>query len=339
MTKSSILRRRLAGEEIIVLPGAYDALSAKLIEQAGFRQFFTTGFGLAASTLGEPDIGLLTQTETLDRARRIAHTVDIPLVADMDTGYGNPINVIRTVRECVQAGIAGIILEDQEWPKRCGHLDGKRVVPAQDHVQKLRAAVHARGEDDLVIIARTDARAVHGLDDAIARSHANLAAGADVVFIEAPRSMDELRAVRAAFDADTPLFANMIEDGVTPFLAAAELQDLGLQAGGVPALRPVRRHRRPAAHLRGAQGRRHHRRRRTAGRPGSVQGHHWRARLRRTGARIRQRGLSRRQRRDPGRRFDISPTDASDRTNVREGGAAAGDCRRAGLRRAGQASI
>ncbi len=212
MTKSTILRRRLAGDEIIVLPGAYDALSAKLIEQAGFRQFFTTGFGLAASTLGEPDIGLLTQTETLDRARRIAHTVDIPLVADMDTGYGNPINVIRTVRECVQAGIAGIILEDQEWPKRCGHLEGKRVVPAGDHVQKLRAAVHARGDDDLVIIAR---------------SHANVEAGADVVFIEAPRSLDELRAVRAAFDAEVPLFANMIEDGVTPFLSAAELQDLG----------------------------------------------------------------------------------------------------------------
>ena len=145
----------------------------------------------------------------------------------MDTGYGNPINVIRTVRECVQAGIAGIILEDQEWPKRCGHLEGKRVVPAGDHVQKLRAAVHARGDDDLVIIARTDARAVHGMDDAIARSHANVEAGADVVFIEAPRSLDELRAVRAAFDAEVPLFANMIEDGVTPFLSASELQDLG----------------------------------------------------------------------------------------------------------------
>ena len=227
MSKSTILRQRLAGDEIVVLPGAYDALSAKLIEQAGFPQFFTTGFGLAASTLGEPDIGLLTQTETLDRARRIAHTVDIPLVADMDTGYGNPINVIRTVRECVQAGIAGIILEDQEWPKRCGHLEGKRVVPAGDHVQKLRAAVHARGDDDLVIIARTDARAVNGLDDAIARSHANVEAGADVVFIEAPRSLDELRAVREAFDPEVPLFANMIEDGVTPFLSASELQNLG----------------------------------------------------------------------------------------------------------------
>ncbi len=229
MTKATELRRRLGGEDIIVLPGAYDALSAKLIEQAGFGQFFTTGFGLAASTLGEPDIGLLTQTEALERARRIAHTVNIPLVADMDTGYGNPINVIRTVRECVQAGIAGIILEDQEWPKRCGHLEGKRVVPAGDHVQKLRAAVHARGDDDLVIIARTDARAVHGLDDAIARSHANVAAGADVVFIEAPRTVDELRAIRAAFAAEVPLFANMIEDGATPFLSASALQDLGFR--------------------------------------------------------------------------------------------------------------
>ena len=227
MTTATDLRQRLAGDKIIVLPGAYDALSAKLIEQAGFRQLFTTGFGLAASTLGEPDIGLLTQTETLDRARRIAQTVDIPIVADMDTGYGNPINVVRTVRECIEARIAGIILEDQEWPKRCGHLSGKRVVPGEDHVQKLRAAMHARGNDDLVVIARTDARAVHGLDDAIERSQANIEAGADVVFVEAPRSVDELKIVRAAFDDNVPLFANMIEDGVTPFLSATELQDLG----------------------------------------------------------------------------------------------------------------
>ena len=227
MTMATDLRQRLAGDKIIVLPGAYDALSAKLIEQAGFRQLFTTGFGLAASTLGEPDIGLLTQTETLDRARRIAQTVGVPLVADMDTGYGNPINVVRTVRECIEARIAGIILEDQEWPKRCGHLAGKRVVPGEDHVQKLRAAIHARGNDDLVVIARTDARAVHGLDDAIDRSHANIEAGADVVFVEAPRSVDELKIVRAAFDDNVPLFANMIEDGVTPFLSATELQDLG----------------------------------------------------------------------------------------------------------------
>ena len=229
MRKSTRLRQRLREPEIIVLPGAHDALSAKLIEQAGFQQFFTTGFGLAASTLGVPDIGILTQTEIIERSRRVAAAVDIPLVADMDTGYGNPISVMRTVGECVQAGIAGIILEDQEWPKRCGHLEGKRVIPPDDHVQKLRAAVRARGADDLVIIARTDARAVLGLDDAIARGHAYRDAGADVVFIEAPQSLAELRAVRAAFSDDVPLFANMIEDGVTPFLSAAELQDLGFK--------------------------------------------------------------------------------------------------------------
>ncbi len=227
MRKSTRLRQRLDRDEIIVLPGAYDALSATLIEQAGFDQFFTTGFGLAASTLGVPDVGLLTQTEIIERARRIASVVDIPLVADMDTGYGNPLNVIRTVRECVQGDIAGVILEDQEWPKRCGHLEGKRVISREDHVQKLRAAVHARGDDDLVIIARTDARAVHDMDDAIDRGRAYRAAGADVVFIEAPRSIDELQLVRDAFPTDVPLFANMIEDGATPFLSARELQDLG----------------------------------------------------------------------------------------------------------------
>ena len=229
MRRSTRLRRRLDRDEIIVLPGAYDALSATLIEQAGFEQFFTTGFGLAASTLGVPDIGLRTQTEIIERARRIASVVDIPLVADMDTGYGNPLNVIRTVTECVQGDIGGVILEDQEWPKRCGHLEGKRVIPREDHVQKLRAAVHARGDDDLVIIARTDARAVNDMDDAIDRGRAYHAAGADVVFIEAPRSRDELRAIRDAFPPDVPLFANMIEDGATPFLSARELQDLGFR--------------------------------------------------------------------------------------------------------------
>ncbi len=226
---ATTLRRRLAGDRIIVLPGAYDALSAKLIARAGFEQFFTTGFGLAAASLGVPDIGILTQTEIIERARRIAAAVDIPLVADMDTGYGNPINVIRTVTECVQAGIAGIILEDQQWPKKCGHLEGKRVIPVEDQVQKLRAAVHARGGDDLIIIARTDAAAVSGLDDAIARGHAYSEAGADVVFVEAPKSLDALHTIRDAFPPEVPLFANMIEDGVTPFLPASELQDLGFK--------------------------------------------------------------------------------------------------------------
>lgn len=229
MHHSTRLRQRLENNEIIVLPGAYDALSAILIEQAGFEQFFTTGFGIAAGTLGVPDIGLLTQTEIIERARRIASVVDIPLVADMDTGYGNPLNVMRTTQECVQSNIAAVILEDQEWPKRCGHLEGKRVIPRDDHVQKLRAAVHARGDDDLVIIARTDARAVTDLTDAIDRGHAYQAAGADVIFIEAPRSIEELRVIRDAFPPDVRLFANMIENGATPFLSAQTLQDLGFR--------------------------------------------------------------------------------------------------------------
>lgn len=216
----------LDGPEIVVLPGAYDALSARLAQRAGFEAVFTTGFGFAATVLGVPDYGLLTMSETMDRVRHIVRAVEVPVVADMDTGYGNALNVIRTVRECVALGVGGIILEDQEWPKKCGHFEGKRVIPAGEHAAKLRAAVDARGDDDLVIIARTDARQPLGLDEAIARGKLYREAGGDVVFVEAPRSVDELRAVAQAI-ADAPLFANMIEGGKTPLLTSAELQDLG----------------------------------------------------------------------------------------------------------------
>jgi methylisocitrate lyase len=212
--------------EIIVLPGAYDALSAKLAERAGFRAMFTTGFGFSASALGQPDFGLLTMSETMDRVRHIVDAVSVPVVADMDTGYGNPLNTARTVRECVSAGAAGIILEDQEWPKKCGHFEGKRVIPAEDHAAKIRAAADARADDDLVIIGRTDARQPLGLDEAIRRGKLYRDAGADIVFVEAPRSIDELRAVKDAIP-DTPLFANMIEGGKTPLLSFEELQSLG----------------------------------------------------------------------------------------------------------------
>jgi len=223
---STTLRRMLAGPDIIVLPGAYDALSARLAERAGFNAMFTTGFGFSASVLGMPDFGLLTMSETMDRVRHIVRAVNVPVVADMDTGYGNPLNVRRTVTEVVAAGAAGIILEDQEWPKKCGHFEGKRVIPAEDHTAKLRAAIDARGDDDLVIIARTDARAPLGLDEAIRRGRMYRDAGADVVFIEAPQSIDDLRAVKQAIP-DVPLFANMIEGGKTPLLTWQELQDLG----------------------------------------------------------------------------------------------------------------
>ena len=181
MRHSTALRNRLDEPEIIVLPGAYDALSARLAQRAGFDALFTTGFGFSAAALGAPDYGLLTASEVLDRVRPIVAAVDVPLVADMDTGYGNPLNVTRTVRECVQAGVAGIILEDQEWPKKCGHFEGKRVIPAEEHAQKIRAAADARGDDDLVIIGRTDARAPLGLDEAIRRGRLYFESGADVL--------------------------------------------------------------------------------------------------------------------------------------------------------------
>ena len=226
MRTSTTLRRMLEGPEIVVLPGAYDALSARLAERAGFAAMFTTGFGFSAAALGQPDFGLLTMSETMERVRHIVDAVSVPVVADMDTGYGNPLNTRRTVRECVTSGAAGIILEDQQWPKKCGHFEGKKVIPAEDHVAKLRAAVDARGDDDLVIIARTDARAPLGLDEAIRRGRLYRDAGADVVFVEAPQSVEELRAVKAAIP-DAPLFANMVEGGKTPLLTYRELQDLG----------------------------------------------------------------------------------------------------------------
>ena len=228
MSKAATLRQRLDGPEIIVMPGAYDVLTAVLVERAGFDTVFTTGFGASASMLGVPDIGLLTMPEAVDLARRVSSAVDIPLVADMDTGYGNPLNVIRTVEQCMAADVGGIILEDQEWPKKCGHFEDKRVIPLEDHVQKIRAAADARSGHDLVLIARTDARAPLGMDEAISRGRAYRDAGADVVFIEAPNSMHDLETIVAAF-REVPLFANMIEGGVTPFLSHHELQDIGFK--------------------------------------------------------------------------------------------------------------
>jgi methylisocitrate lyase len=226
MRLSTRLRAMLESPEIVVLPGAYDALSARLAQRAGFQAVFTTGFGFAATVLGVPDYGLLTMSETMERVRHVVRTLSVPLVADMDTGYGNPLNVVRTVRECVALGVAGIILEDQEWPKKCGHFEGKRVIPAGEQAQKLRAAADAREGDDLVIIGRTDARQPLGLEEAIRRGKLYREAGADVVFVEAPRSVEELRAVKEAIP-DAPLFANMIEGGKTPLLSSRELQELG----------------------------------------------------------------------------------------------------------------
>ncbi|MEO5336808.1 MAG: oxaloacetate decarboxylase [Magnetospirillum sp. WYHS-4] len=233
MSKAQRLREMIAAGPIVFGPGVFDALSARLAQQAGFSMVFGSGYGIAATRLAAPDFGLLSATEMLEAAGAMAAAVDVPLIADLDTGYGNPLNVIRTVREAVGKGVAGFILEDQEWPKKCGHFAGKRVIPAGDHAAKIRAAVEARGDSGLVIVARTDSRAVHGLDDAIARGRLYAEAGADVIFVEAPQSRDELVRVAESLKG-IPLLANMVEGGRTPTLPAAELEGLGFRLGVFP---------------------------------------------------------------------------------------------------------
>ena len=211
----------------LVFPGVYDALSAKIAERVGFPLAFVSGYAVSASHLGEPDMGLLTQTEVVDRARRICRSVSIPIIVDADTGYGNPLNVIRTVTELIDAGAAGCFLEDQVWPKKCGHMRGKKVVAREEYLEKIKAAVDTRGDRDFFIVARTDSLAAIGLDEAVARAEAARAAGADATFIEAPRSLDELAEIGRR--APKPTVANMIEQGKTPVLARAELAELGFQ--------------------------------------------------------------------------------------------------------------
>lgn len=229
MLNTTRLRELLVQQGLLVAPGAYDALSARLIAQAGFPAIYMTGFGTAASVLGQPDVGLLTMSEMVSRAAAFAAVVgDRPLIADADTGYGNPINVRRTIREYERAGVAAIHIEDQVWPKKCGHMEGKQVISVDEMVQKIRAAVDARQDPDFVIIARTDANAVYGLEDALRRGRAYREAGADVIFIEAPRSIEELRAIAQAFP-DVPLLYNWAESGKTPLLPLEEIHALGFK--------------------------------------------------------------------------------------------------------------
>jgi len=216
----------LDADEPVVAAGAYDALSARLVAEAGFPALYMTGFGAAASLLGRPDVGLLTMTEMVDQARRMVDATDLPVIADADTGYGNALNVLRTVRSYEQAGVAALHLEDQVAPKRCGHLDGKQVVPADDMVAKVRAAAAARTDPDLVLIARTDARSVEGLDAALARARRYHEAGADVLFVEAPQTEAEVETVARQL-ADVPLLFNWAEGGRTPALPMERLRDLG----------------------------------------------------------------------------------------------------------------
>ncbi len=216
----------LSRPEPVLAPGAYDALSARLVEQTGFEAVYMTGFGTSASLLGRPDVGLLTFSEMVDNARRMVQAVKVPVVADADNGYGNPINVIRTVKEYEAAGVAAIHIEDQMIPKKCGHMEGKHVIEASEMVEKVRAAVEARHSEDFVIIARTDARAVEGMDGALERARLYRNAGADALFVEAPRSEDEVAAVAEEFP-DTPLLFNWLEGGETPPVPLERLKELG----------------------------------------------------------------------------------------------------------------
>jgi len=224
-TKSQRIRDLLAEDQPLVLGGVYDGLSARLAHRAGFDVLFMGGFSVAATLLGEPDFGYLTQTEIADTARRVCRLTDRPVLVDADTGYGNALNVIRTLELFQNAGAAGLFLEDQVWPKRCGHMGGKRVVERGEWVAKLRAVLEMRGARDCFLVARTDARAAIGLDEAIARGQAARDLGADAVFIEAPESVAEFEAIARAIPG--PKVANMVEHGRTPLLSPAELHDLG----------------------------------------------------------------------------------------------------------------
>ena len=225
MEKANLVRDALAQHGQLIMPGVYDALSAKIAARAGFEVIFITGYSLSATLLGEPDFGVLTQTEVVEAAHRICSVVDTPVIVDADTGYGNAINVIRTVEDLLRAGAAGMFLEDQVWPKRCGHMKGKQVIPLDEHLKKLRAAVEAKAEQDFFIVARTDSRQALGLNEAIKRGIAFKEAGADAVFIEAPESKDEMAEISRHVPG--PLVANMLERGVTPLMGPKELKELG----------------------------------------------------------------------------------------------------------------
>ena len=221
------LRELIAAPTLLAAPGAYDALSARLVEEAGFDAIYMTGFGTTASLIGRPDVGLLTGTEMVDNARRVVAAVDVPVIADADTGYGNALNVVRMVQLYEQAGVAGIQLEDQVMPKKCGHMSGKSLISVEEMVGKIRAAVDARRDPDLVIIARTDAVAVEGLSSAISRARAFAEAGADVLFVEAPTSEEDIATVADELRGVAPLIFNWAEGGMTPPLSAEQIAMLG----------------------------------------------------------------------------------------------------------------
>jgi methylisocitrate lyase len=228
MKRTTRFRLLIEAPEIVILPGVHDALTLRLAEQAGFQAVTCGGYSATASLLGAPDVQQLTMTEMAEMYARLCDATELPLFADGDTGYGNTTNVARTVRAYERAGVAGLFIEDQESPKRCGHMEGKRVIPAADMVSKLKAALDARVDADLILCARTDARAVHGLDDAIERCQLYREAGADLLFVDAPVSVEELR--RVCSEIDGPCFANLVEGGKTPILSARQLEAMGFAA-------------------------------------------------------------------------------------------------------------
>lgn len=226
MKMSKKLRNLFKEKRTIVAPGAHDVLTARIIEQTGFDAVYMTGYGTSASVLGRPDVGLLTMTEMVERARNIADIINVPLIADADTGYGDVINVIRTVREYEKVGVACIQLEDQVAPKKCGHMLGREIIPAEEMVRKIKAALDARTDPDFMIMARTDARTNYGYEEAIRRCKLYKEAGADIIFFESPESKEEMEKLNKEL-GDTLTLANMLEKGRTPLLNVAELEQLG----------------------------------------------------------------------------------------------------------------
>lgn len=223
--KSQALRALLKSKKLFIAPGVFDCLTARLAEKAGARALYMTGSGVSITRLGAPDVALLSFAEILDQSKRISDVTTLPLIADADTGYGGPLNIMRTVREMERAGVSAIQIEDQDWPKRCGHEPGRRIVSIQEMVGRIRAAVDTRHDEQTVIVARTDARSNEGIQAAIDRANHYAEAGADVAFVESPESVDEMRLLNQSIA--TPTLANQVEGGKTPMLPASELEALG----------------------------------------------------------------------------------------------------------------
>lgn len=235
MEKRALLANRLKKNELLIAPGIFELISAKIADQVGFECLYATGYGVVASYLGLPDAGLATYTDMAGRVAQMARMTRTPLIADADTGYGGLLNVQHTVRGYEAAGACGLQIEDQEFPKKCGHMLGRRVIPAADMVAKVRVAVETRSDRNFLVVARTDARTTLGLDEALRRAELYLKAGADVLFVESPESVEEMRRIGETFKG-VPLLANMVEGGRTPLLDKQALQEIGYRIAIFPAL-------------------------------------------------------------------------------------------------------